>query len=79
MMRSTARVARKPRRCTDCRRQITSGETYLHHVASPNDPELGNETWWRMAECSTCATRDGRGAQIDARNATAPTPEGQAR
>jgi hypothetical protein len=74
MMRTTARIARKRRRCTDCRQQITPGETYLHHVASPNDSELGNERWCRMAECTACATRYGRSQLIDARNAAALNP-----
>jgi hypothetical protein len=69
MQKTTARRARKPRRCADCRRQIAAGEIYLNHVASPDDPDLDNERWWRMSECSTCATRYGRNALIESRSA----------
>lgn len=32
--------------------------TYIEHVAAP-DPfgEVGNVTWWRLAECAWCAER----------------------
>jgi predicted RNA-binding Zn-ribbon protein involved in translation (DUF1610 family) len=58
--RTVARTARKIHHCADCGSRIEPGEHYLSHVASPNDPEVGNETWWRLKECARCATRYGR-------------------
>ena len=57
MTRTIARTARKIHHCADCGGRISPGERYLSHVASPNDPDVGNETWWRMKECARCATR----------------------
>lgn len=60
------RVARKSHGCSWGRcRTIAPGETYLVHTAYPN----GDDAGWaeavghpvRIAECSDCATRYGRG------------------
>ncbi len=61
LMRTTHRTSRRHRRCDGCKALITPGERYLEHVAAP-DPfgELGNVSWWRLAECSNCAERYGR-------------------
>ncbi|MFJ8815455.1 hypothetical protein [Amycolatopsis thermoflava] len=69
MTRATAHRARKERRCSDCRRTIAVGEVYVRHVASPNDPDVGNEGWWRLNECADCARRCGRGDLIETRAA----------
>jgi len=66
MMRSVARIARVQHRC-DCGNRIQPGDPYMHCVASPNDPDLGNTRWASAAECEACARRYGRGDQIDAR------------
>jgi hypothetical protein len=61
--RTTVRRGRKPRRCdtgTDRCSTISPGELYLEHVAAPNHTDLGNQRWWRMAECGGCAAVCGR-------------------
>ena len=57
MTRTIARTARKVHHCADCGGRISPGERYLSHVASPNDPDVGNETWWRMKELARSVTR----------------------
>jgi hypothetical protein len=59
--RTTARTARRPRRCGAHGERISVGDRYLEHVASPNHSDLSNPTWWRDAECAGCARRYGRG------------------
>ena len=59
MVRVTPRTARKERICS-CRRTIKPGTQYLEHVISPQHDDLGNERWWRAAECSVCAVDSGR-------------------
>lgn len=44
----------------DTNRHIQPGERYNEGVAAPNDNDLGNEGWWRLAECFRCAERYGR-------------------
>jgi hypothetical protein len=60
MTRTTPRKARRLRRCDGCKGQIIPGSRYLEHVASPDHEDLGNVTWWRLAECGECAERYGR-------------------
>ena len=62
---TTARMARKIRVCSSCQRYIHKGDRYLTHVAPPDAPDLNNEHWWRIAECSACATRYGRGPLLE--------------
>jgi hypothetical protein len=64
VIRTTSRTARKRRAC-DCGHSIVPGEPYLEHVASPHHQDLGNEHWWRLAECQACATRHGRGDVLE--------------
>lgn len=67
MIRTTPRIARKPHPCTyrgsypfaHC--QIRPGDRYLEIVASPEHGDLGNQGWWRMAECDVHAEFYGRG------------------
>lgn len=61
MMRTTRRRTRKSRRCPTCRSTIEVGAVYLEHVASPNHGDLGNQYWWRLPECASCARTCGRG------------------
>lgn len=74
MIRSTPhRRSRRVRRCTTCTGRIPAGSPYLELVASPNHEDLGNQSWWRLAECKPCAVAMGRGdlfAGLDA-------PEGE--
>jgi hypothetical protein len=60
------RVARKIRECS-CDRLIGPGDVYLEHTAFPGD-EAGYATSAgrpvRLAECSYCATRYGRGGLL---------------
>lgn len=60
MIWTTPRTARTPHWCGGCNRHIQPGERYNEGVAAPNDNDLGNEGWWRLAECSRCAERYGR-------------------
>jgi hypothetical protein len=55
-----SRTARKPHTCSRCHTQIQPGTRYLAAAASPNHDDLGNEGWWRIAECATCAKTCGR-------------------
>lgn len=57
------RRAARTHRC-ECGHLIRIGERYLRHVLTPNHPEVGNVGWWRLAECSECAERCGRGALL---------------
>lgn len=70
MTRTIARRARKAHDCADCRREIEPGEIYLRHVATPDDPDLGNEGWWHIIECADCATRYGRTQLLEERAAS---------
>lgn len=63
MIRSTWRTARKARRC-GCGNSIAPRERYLEHVMSPDHGDLGGPCWQRIAECSPCAQRYGRGEQV---------------
>jgi predicted RNA-binding Zn-ribbon protein involved in translation (DUF1610 family) len=54
MIKTTMRKARFDHDCTGCPRTIYPGETYYEHVAYPNDPDLGNEGWWRIKTCFVC-------------------------
>lgn len=61
LQRATVRRARKLRQCDVCRRPtIHPGEHYVEHVVAPDHNDLGNEHWWRMAECSACCDWRGR-------------------
>jgi hypothetical protein len=60
MIRSTQRTANRPHRCERCGRIIVVGERYREAVASPHHDDLGNPTWWRLAECTQCAATCGR-------------------
>jgi hypothetical protein len=60
VVRVTRRVARKPRTCTGCDDRIPVGDAYLAQVCSPNHDGLGNEKWWQVDECASCANRYGR-------------------
>lgn len=55
MKRTTVRKARKTHYCSRCHGRIEPGTRYLEHVASPHHDDLGNEGWWRLAECIPCA------------------------
>lgn len=55
MIRTIARTARKPHRCSRCSHRIKPGDRYLSHTASPQHDGLGNEGWWRLPECAGCA------------------------
>lgn len=61
LQRSTPRRSRRHRRCDGCKGEIQPGDRYMEHVAAP-DPmgELGNVSWWRLAECAPCCERSGR-------------------
>lgn len=59
MVRVTSRTAAKLHEC-GCGRWIRRGDRYVELVASPDHGDLGNTGWWRIAECSECATRYGR-------------------
>jgi hypothetical protein len=61
MVRATTRIARKAHRC-ECGRRVPPGSWYIEHVVSPNDPEVGFDTWTRLVECARCAQRYGRAA-----------------
>ena len=63
MRRARSRTSRIIRRC-DCGRTICPGDRYIEHVASPNDPDIGNTGWRRVAECSECAIRYGREQEL---------------
>lgn len=71
MIRTTSRIARKSHPCTyrgsypfgHC--QIKPGDRYLEVVASPEHGDLGNQGWWRMAECGVHAEFYGRGKLLD--------------
>lgn len=66
MIRTTPRTARKPHRCqSDAEHRIRPGERYLEHVAAPQHGDLGNDHWWRLAECADCARRYDRGELLD--------------
>lgn len=65
MNRTTRRVARKVHRCSRGCDPIQPGDVYLEHVCSPDHDDLGNTTWWRVAECAPCARQVGRGHLID--------------
>lgn len=60
MIRRTERTARRWRRCdvqndyAGCARSIAPGDRYTELVLSPNDPDVGNVGWWRLAECAPC-------------------------
>jgi hypothetical protein len=56
---TTVRTARKVHQCCRCAKDIRIGERYLSHVASPNDNDLGNVSWWREKECVPCAEKCG--------------------
>lgn len=58
--RTTVRRSRRHRRCDGCKGPIEPGERYAEHVAAPDPHDLGNVTWWRLAECSECCARYGR-------------------
>lgn len=60
MIRSTVRTARRSRLCERCGNAIVTGERYREAVASPHHDDLGNPTWWRLAECESCAATCGR-------------------
>jgi hypothetical protein len=60
MVRTVQRTARRVHWCS-CGCAIAKGERYLEHVASPWHPDLGNDRWWRLHECLSCAERYGRG------------------
>jgi len=67
MNRTTLRRARRPHYCARCRsHSIQPGDHYLEHVCSPNDDGLGNQGWWRLAECRDCALDVGRGSLFPA-------------
>jgi hypothetical protein len=55
MQRMTVRKAKKVHYCSRCHAKIEPGTRYLEHVASPDHDDLGNEGWWRLAECIPCA------------------------
>ena len=59
MVRNTERTARIWRRC-GCGNSIAPGDRYVESWASPDHEDLGNQHWWRLDECSDCATRYGR-------------------
>jgi len=67
MIRTTPRTARRAHPCqhrgsyplANCR--IQPGDRYLELVASPEHGDLGNQGWWRMAECAVHAEFHGRG------------------
>lgn len=59
MIKSYARTANKTHYC-DCGKVIMPGDRYIDMVASPDHEDLGNTHWWRIKECSVCATRYGR-------------------
>lgn len=56
MIRRTLRTARKPRTCA-CGERVYPGDPYWECVASPDHGDLGNTSWWRLAECTKCADR----------------------
>jgi hypothetical protein len=60
------RVARKVHHC-DCGNRIGIGDAYLSHVAFPGHDALSlDETRpQRGVECARCATRYGRGWEVD--------------
>ena len=59
-MRTTARTSRKQRACSRCFREIKPGDVYAEHVASPDHDGMGNQKWWRIAECLPCCATCGR-------------------
>jgi hypothetical protein len=66
----TRRVARKSHFCEWCwdtqgARHIRRGDVYLEHVITPNHDDVGNDNWWRVAECSSCARRSGRAELVE--------------
>lgn len=60
MIWTTPRTARKPHWCGGCNRYIQPGERYNEGVAAPNDNDLDNKAWLRLAQCSRCAEHYGR-------------------
>lgn len=71
MRRATARTSRRVRRC-GCGQTIRPGDRYVEHVMSPGG-EFGDDHWHRFAECSSCATRYGRGDAVAAGGAPETT------
>jgi len=74
VIRQATHCSRKARRCDSCRGSISAGQHYIESVISPGHGDVGNETWWRAAECRECAERYGRGhllprAEVAAREA----------
>lgn len=62
MTKTRVRKARIAHVCDDGwgpaeRHYINPGDTYAEHVCSPNDPDIGNERWWRVKECVACHER----------------------
>lgn len=69
MQRTTVRTSARWRRC-ECGAVIVTGERYLEHVISPHHDDIGNTTWWRMAECVACAYSKGRGELLGLQSVT---------
>lgn len=54
LRRSTRR-----RYCQWCERPILVGEQFWRSACTPNHDGHGNERWWVLTHCLTCATRYG--------------------
>jgi hypothetical protein len=68
MIRTTARRARRFRRCeSGC--MIEPGRVYLEHVLSPQE-DAASGRWLRVAECAWHADAHKRSDLINARNST---------
>jgi hypothetical protein len=61
------RVARTRRRCDSCMSFIRHGAGYLAGTIFPGHDVIDTPVPVRLAECSDCATRYGRGHLLEAR------------
>ena len=60
------RTARKTRRCSRCRRQITPGERYELHTLPPHRDVNEGDHWWMLATHADLGREFGMGCDESA-------------